>query len=209
MKANYSTHLHTVRAMLLTAFIFFMLPQLKAQTIFKISPGPEVSIKVLGTSNIHDWVMASTAIESSCEFKFDGGKLTAIQLFNLAVPATSLKSEHSSMDSRTYKAINADKFPKIMYKLISTVITPVDKNKYLVKTKGDLTISGVTQAIAMDVTVVVNADHSLTCTGTEKIKLTDYKIDPPSFMLGAMKVYNDLTIQFNLNYTNNTIAKTN
>jgi hypothetical protein len=52
----------------------------------------------------------------------------------------------------------------------------------------------------MDVTAVVNADNTITCSGSKKIQLTDYGIKPPTFMLGAMKVYNDLTIQFNLIY---------
>ena len=35
---------------------------------------------------------------------------------------------------------------------------------------------------------------------SKKIKLTDYKIDPPSYLLGAMKVANELTIQYNLTF---------
>ena len=104
----------------------------------------------------------------------------------------------------------ADQFPKILYKLNSAVITTVQKNKYLIKTTGDLTIAGTTQTITMNVTAVVNADNTLSCTGTEKLKLTDFKINPPSFMLGAMKVKDDLTIQFNLMYKSNLlITKTN
>lgn len=53
----------------------------------------------------------------------------------------------------------------------------------------------------MKVMVTVNSDRSITCHGTEKLILTDYGIDPPSFMLGAMKVGNNLSIQFDLNYT--------
>jgi len=202
MKATYFNSRNTVKAMFITAMIIFLsIPQfLKAQVIYKISTGPEVVIKVLGTSNVHDWTIASTAMESQGEFKFDGEKLAGLSGFSFSTEAKSLKSEHSGMDTRTYKAIKADQYPKIVYKLSSAVVTPVSKNKYLIKTKGDLTIAGATQAITMDVTAVVNADNSITCTGSEKIKLTDYKIDPPSFMLGAMKVYDDLTIQFNLVY---------
>ncbi|MBW4891014.1 YceI family protein [Mucilaginibacter sp. HMF5004] len=201
MKANYLTHRNTVRVMLITAItILFALPSLKAQTLYKLSPGPDVSIKVLGTSNVHDWTMASTGIDSKGEFKFDNGILTGLQSFNLSIDVKTLKSEHSSMDSRTYKAINANQYPKITYKLNSAVVTLIEKNKYLIKAKGELTIAGATQGVTLDVTAVVNADNSITCTGTEKLKLTDYKITPPSFMLGTMKVYNDLSIKYNLNY---------
>lgn len=188
--------------MMVIAISFLALPQmLKAQAAYKVVPGKDAVIKVLGSSNVHDWVMTANGIESQGEFKFDGQEqLQGLNNFSLIVTAKSLKSEHTAMDDRTYKAINADKYPKITYKLISATVTKIEKGKYLIKAKGDLTISGAAQTIVMDVTAVVNPDNSITCTGSEKIKLTDYKIDPPSFMLGAMKVKNDLTIQFNLLY---------
>jgi polyisoprenoid-binding protein YceI len=84
--------------------------------------------------------------------------------------------------------------------LLSATVSGVTKDKFLIATKGELTIAGVTQTISMDVNALLNTDNSITCSGSEKIKLTDYGIKPPTFMLGAMKVYNDLTIQFNLIY---------
>ena len=177
---------------------------LKAQTSYKLANGPDVSIKVLGSSNIHDWVMTSTAMESQGEFTFEGATLSALHSFKFSLAFTSLKSDHTSMDNRTYKSVNAKKYPTISYKLISAQVSATEKNKYLLKTKGELTIGGVTQPITMDVTAVVNEDKTITCTGSEKIKLTNYSIKPPSFMLGAMKVYDDLTIQFDLAYKNQT-----
>lgn len=199
MKAK-SNYLDTARAMLITAFIILLaIPQFtRAQTIYKTGLG--TNIKVAGTSNVHDWTMTATGIDSKGEFKIENGALVSLQAFTLSVDVKTLKSEHSSMDSRTYKAIDADKYPRITYKLNSAVVTTVSKGKYLIKTKGELTIAGATQAIAMDVNAVLNADNTITCIGSEKVKLTDYKITPPSFMLGAMKVYNDLTILFTLNY---------
>lgn len=202
MKTNYFTSRNTMKTMFITAIIFLAITHVKAQTIYKTSPGPTESIKVLGTSNVHDWTMTSTGVTSRGSFKFEGEHLAALRDFSLSVDVKTLKSDHSSMDNRTYKTINADQYPKIIYKLNSAIVTLVSKNKYLIKTTGDLTIAGATQIITMDVTALVDIDNSITCTGTEKIKLTDYKITPPTFMLGAMKVYNDLDIQFNLVYKN-------
>jgi polyisoprenoid-binding protein YceI len=175
-----------------------------AQNSYKLVNSPDVSIKVLGSSNVHDWVMTSTVMESQGEFTFEGAALSALHSFKFSLVFTSLKSEHTSMDNRTYKSVNAKKYPTISYKLTSAQVTTTEKNKYLVKTKGELTIAGVTQPIIVDVTALLNADKTITCTGSEKIKLTDYSIKPPSFMLGAMKVANDLTIEFNLVYKNQT-----
>lgn len=198
---------HLNRKIVAAAIIFVMViaggifQNAAAQTSYKLTSGKDASIKVLGTSNVHDWVLTSTAIESQGEFKIDGDdQLRGLSSFTLSLNAKSLKSEHESMDNRTYKTMKADQYPKITYKLTSATITPIQKNKYTIKATGELTIAGVTQTIVMTINAVTNADNTITCTGSEALKLTDYKIDPPSFMLGAMKVKNDLTIQFNLTY---------
>ncbi len=212
MKAKKIINRITVSSIIMAVIIVFLtIPQpLKAQTNYKLSTGPDVVIKVLGSSNIHDWTMTATGIESQGDFKFEGSQLRTLNSFSFSVGAKSLKSEHESMDNRTYKTINADKFPKIIYKLNSAVVSQVQKNKYAIKATGDLTISGATQTIVLNVTAIVNSDNTITCTGSQKIQLTDYKIDPPTFMLGAMKVKNDLTIQFNLVYkSNQLLSKTN
>jgi polyisoprenoid-binding protein YceI len=181
-----------------------------AQSTYRLTPGKEVSIKVLGTSNVHDWVLTSIAMDSQGEFKMDDDQLKGLSGFTFSLNAKSLKSEHESMDARTYKTMRADQYPRITYKLSSAVITQIQKNKYSLKATGDLSIAGVSQTIVLMITATINPDNSISCSGSQNIKLTDYKIDPPSFMLGAMKVKNDLTIQFNLTYKNNQLlTKTN
>ncbi|MDB5130827.1 MAG: yceI [Mucilaginibacter sp.] len=181
-----------------------LIPQpLLAQNTYRLSPGKDAAITVLGSSNVHDWTMTASTMESRGEFNFEGGTLRSLLAFNFSVDAKSLKSDHESMDTRTYKTIKADQYPKITYKLTHAVITAMQKNKYSIRTTGELRIAGATQTIVILVSAVVNPDNSISCSGSQKIKLTDFNIDPPSFMLGAMKVKNDLTIQFNLIYKNN------
>ena len=104
------------------------------------------------------------------------------------------------MDNRTYKTIKADAYPKITFKLIAATITPLRKTMFLIKATGTLTIAGTAKTVTMQVNGTVNDDRSITCSGQQKIKLTDFNIQPPSFMMGAMKVGDDLTIQYGLNF---------
>jgi polyisoprenoid-binding protein YceI len=193
----------------IAVLVFILSPMgIMAQSVYKIAPANDVFVKVLGTSNIHDWTMTSTGIESQGVFKFNAkDELVGLSSFGFTVQSKSLKSGKSSMDSRTYKSILADEFPKIVFQLKTAAINQVSANKFQIQATGNLNIAGATQAITLNVTAIVNPDHSITCTGTEKLKLTDYKIDPPSFMLGAMKVGNDLTIKFDLNYNKTASAK--
>ncbi|TKC12390.1 YceI family protein [Pedobacter polaris] len=192
------------------AVLFIMLSPMgiMAQSVYKLAPGKNNNIKVAGTSNVHDWTMTAKDIESTGAFKFNSrDELIDVTSLKFTVVAKSLKSDKSSMDTRTYKSIKADEFPKISYQLTYATVTMIQANKYAIQTTGILTIAGKTQTISMKVMALVNADRSISCHGTEKLMLTDYGIQPPSFMLGAMKVGNNLTISFNIDYTNAATAK--
>ena len=199
MKINQSIQLGWNKLKISILLLMLSPMAVMAQGSYKLNTG---SLKVSGTSNVHDWTMTSTGIESQGAFKFNSqDELTGLSNFSFTVMAKSLKSGKSSMDGRTYKSIKADEFPKVSYQLKSAVVTKLGDNKYKIATTGNLTIAGVAQSISMTVTAVVDTNKSITCHGTEKLKLTDYQIDPPSFMLGAMKVGNDLVIQFDLTYS--------
>jgi polyisoprenoid-binding protein YceI len=198
-----STTLKYFSALIVTPLLFGT--QLQAQDTYKLSGSKENVVKVSGTSNVHDWAM--TAENPTCEANF--GPLTGTEnvpknltSLSFSVNAKSLKSEHSSMDNRTYKVIKADDFPKISFKLTSAVITPVSKGKFTVKGTGTLTIAGVAKTVTLLANGTVKADENIACTGTQKLKLTDYSIQPPSFMLGAMKVGDELSITYTLNFKN-------
>ena len=186
------------------ALVMFMLsPQvIMAQTPYQLAAAKSNTIKVEGTSNVHDWTMTAKDVGSSGTFKFNTrNELTDISSLKFSVVAKSLKSEKTSMDGRTYKSMKADQFPKVTYQLTAATVTMIQDNKYAIQTTGLLSIAGKTQTISMKVMALVNADRSISCHGTQKLMLTDYGIEPPSFMLGAMKVGNDLQIRFDLTYT--------
>jgi polyisoprenoid-binding protein YceI len=145
--------------------------------------------------------MEAKNVTCSAKFNFLPGNdnlpksLTAL---SLSVPVKNLKSGESSMDSRAYTALKAKTYNDIVFVLTSATIAPGQKDHFLIKSTGNLSIAGVTNAVAMDVNCQVSADGLITCSGTEKLKMTDYQIKPPSFMLGALKTGNDLTINFTL-----------
>ena len=110
-----------------------------------------------------------------------------------------LKSESELMDSRTYSTLKADKHQKINFKLVSADVTQ-QGGQYLIKATGNLTIAGVTKSVVLMANGVMNNDKLITVTGSKKIKMSEWQIKPPSFMFGAMKVGDEVTIDFNLKF---------
>jgi polyisoprenoid-binding protein YceI len=146
---------------------------------------------IAGTSTMHDWTMTSSVATYNATFEVnaDGtpAKLTQV---TMTLPAESLKSKEKAMDKNAYKSLNTDKFKDITFQLTSSKI-----NGKTINCNGNLTISGTTKPVDVDVTYEVKSG-TLVCKGSKKIKMTEFKVVPPSFMFGTIKTGDDITINF-------------
>lgn len=176
-------------------FLTFITSITQAQT--KQSTG-SVKLVILGTSNVHDWDMKSDQGYCSSQFDVIAGKLKGISYINFTVPAESLKSFNTNMDKNAYKALNTDKYNNISFTASSIHIKPHGATGYLFSAKGKLTISSVTKDVVITATGNMNADKSISYSGAYKIKMTDYNVEPPAIMMGAVKSDDLVTVKFDL-----------
>ena len=192
-----SSPAYTIGIWVLTFFLLVFAGSIRAQEVYNAS---DPNIKVLGTSNLHNWSMETKEISCSARFGFasDGSLPQFLTALELSIPVHNLKSGESSMDSRAYNAMKADKFGMITFSSASAVIVPGQRNQFQIKSTGSLKIAGATQPVTLIVACQVNADGSIVCKGSQQIKMTDYQIKPPSFMLGALKTGDELTINFSM-----------
>lgn len=159
----------------------------------------DLNLLVSGTSTLHDWDMKAAKGEVNAVFTFDAkGQITGLSSLTVSVPAEALKSEHSGMDKNAYKALKTSSFANITFVLSSATVTPIDANAVTVKATGKLTVAGFTKEVVIVSVCKVNADKSITVSGSQKISMNDYKVEPPTFMFGAVKTGNDITLKFSL-----------
>lgn len=146
---------------------------------------------IAGTSTMHDWTMTSqgATYSASIEVNADGtpSKFTSV---TVTLPAESLKSHEKAMDKNAYKSLNTDKYKDITFQLTSSKIAGKT-----ITCNGNLTIAGTTKAIDVDVTYEVK-NSTLVCKGSKKLKMTEFKVEPPTFMFGAIKTGDDITVTF-------------
>lgn len=148
-------------------------------------------VKVTGTSNIHDWNMTATNFTCEADFKAKNGVLNDLNSLSFTLPVVNLKGKENLLNTRAHKALKADTYSKIAFKLTkATVVSP----QKIINAIGNLTIAGVTNQVTLKVAYIVNADESITCRGTEIVNMSNYKIKAPSFMMGALKVGDKVTI---------------
>lgn len=201
MKTNFSNKISSFRKMLIPVALFAA-TILSTENVQAQSGVRSSDIKVTGTSNLHDWKMKaqSTTVNAKFDLKPGTNQLADISALSFSMPVKGLKSDENLMDTRAYSTLKADKHDKIAFNMSSAVITPQANNQYVVKATGTLTISGVSKPVTLVANGVVNPDKTITITGAQKIKMSEFGVKPPSFMLGALKVGDQVTVEYNLKF---------
>jgi polyisoprenoid-binding protein YceI len=65
-----------------------------------------------------------------------------------------------------------------------------------IKTRGRLTIAGMTRDIAMQVNGTPEPDGAYVLTGQLPIRMSGYRIKPPTPMMGTIRTGNEVTVTF-------------
>jgi polyisoprenoid-binding protein YceI len=173
-----------------------------SQSTYNVKETKDSDIKLLGTSSLHDWEMDARSSTGEAQFIFNENNksdLISIKSLSFALKVVDLKSDSKGLDKNAYEALKSDTYKDIRYQLTSSTISP-EKGGYLIKSNGNLTIAGVTKEITMDVHGEVNEDGTITSKGSYKLNMTDYNVKPPSFMWGAMKTGDAITLNFKVVY---------
>lgn len=192
MKTNY-------KLILVYVLCFFTSSAISAQK-FKLDLDNSAVI-VNGTSNLHDWHITSKTFRGT--ISFDDLSSNQIKALSISVPSETLKSGKKGMDKNTYKALNTDDFKNITFKLNKvTKIESKDDNKNIVYALGDLTIAGNTNTISIDFEMETYSNRII-ISGEKRIKMTDFKVEPPSALFGTITTGDEICIKFKSTFNKN------
>ena len=158
-----------------------------------------------GTSTLHDYSSKATKIVGtiemdslSAEMKFKNME-SVLSKAEIIIPIKSMHSESEKMDNNMYEALKADDHPEILYKFMQdSIISDSNKDSLILKAIGKLTVAGKENTTEMKVTLTKNNDGSIRVTGAKELFMTDFGVDPPSFMLGVLKTNNRVIVKFDL-----------
>ncbi|MBL7860444.1 MAG: YceI family protein [Cyclobacteriaceae bacterium] len=174
------------------AVSLMLLSMLSLAQSYSLSGSPVITIA--GTSTMHDWTMTSN--EATCQATFEtdaSGNPTKISSLVINIQAESLKSGKGAMDKNAYNALKTDK-----NKLITFQISAAQINGKTVSSNGNLTIAGTSKPTEVSATFEVLGDKSVQFKGSKKMKMSDYKVEPPTFMFGSIKTGDEITITYEL-----------
>ena len=152
-----------------------------------------VKATVKGTSSVHDW--ESTITKVNCNSP--AGSKEEMNDLVVKIPVKGIKGkEGKKMDEKTYEAFKAEQFPFITYSF-QEIQVAIDNNRNVkLDTNGTLNMAGVSKPISMFGTgkVLDNGDYQIAV--SRKIKMTDFNIEPPTMVLGTIKVGDEISVVF-------------
>ncbi|MBC8883442.1 YceI family protein [Flavobacterium piscinae] len=152
-------------------------------------------LKISGTSSLHDWDMVSEIATGKLTGTVEGNKLTTITSLVVEMPAESIKSGKGGMDKNAYKALKTNQYKTVKFDLKAA-------SKHTDGTwnfSGTFTISGVSKSVTIKIKESIIGGQTV-FEGSYSFKLTDYKITPPTALMGTVKTGDDVKISFTLKF---------
>jgi polyisoprenoid-binding protein YceI len=158
-------------------------------------------VSIDGTSNIHAYTASTTDVrvtaidiggspgDDRLAYVLQPGALKA---FEVVIPAASLKSDKSDLDKNMHKALKAQQFAEIKFRLRSLEAAGAGHRGV-----GTLTIAGVEKDVVLNLQVE-RKGAALAVTGGTDLLMTDYGIAPPKAMLGMLKTNPKVQIKIEL-----------
>lgn len=172
----------------------------QAQDAAEYAVQPDSKLWIDGTSNKSDFTVNAAEVKGTFGIA-SSGENTSVTSGTISVESAKLEGGKSTiMDRLMHDALQVKEHPTITYVLTSAEIgdTSSDDGSVTLKTKGKLTLTGTTKDIEMDVKGSHSADGSIRFRGSYPLKMSDYGMEPPTAMFGALRTADDVTVHFDV-----------
>ncbi len=157
------------------------------------------SIVITGTSTLHDWEIKAAIDESALllDLAQDESGPEIVQMA-VTVPVRSMQSGKAGMDKNTYKALNADQFPRIMFNAIDRVSAQEgsEANGWRYTVSGRLSVMGENTPLSVPFLLEQTPDGGVLITGHTVFLMSDTGVTPPRAALGAIRTGDRIVVTF-------------
>ncbi|HVV50246.1 MAG TPA: YceI family protein [Polyangia bacterium] len=122
-----------------------------------------------------------------------------VKSFDLVAPVEKLTSGDSGLDKNMWKALKSAEFKTIRFRADNFQILPADVRgaTFRLAMRGALTVAGVTRPVAIEADGF-GAPGGVRIAGSTSLRMTDYAVKPPTFMLGAIRTANEVVVKFDM-----------
>lgn len=165
---------------------------------------PDSKISVDGTSNnTPEWTVYATELSGEVTLAAGAEGVAAdpgVESVRLVVPMQMIKSNKSSLMDRTmYKAMLVNQHPEVTFELtgVESVTADTDSSATL-EVAGSLTLGPATNEVSFPVSATLRSDGIVAFAGSHSLLLSDYGLQAPTAMFGALRTGDEVTVRAEL-----------
>jgi polyisoprenoid-binding protein YceI len=138
---------------------------------------------------LHDWEGTSKSVKGVIVVD---NKTKEITQTAIAIKVSTFDSQNANRDSHMMEATDAIKFPNVTFASTSFQKDPQGQETVT----GNLSFHGISHSITVPIVEKTDSNGEMEVTGKFDVKMTDYKIDPPSLL--GMPAKDDIKLNFDL-----------
>lgn len=164
---------------------------------------PEGTVTVAGDSNVRSWTCGTGTLQGSLGV-VEGAALAldglgqAVRTLDVRIPVAGLDCRNGTMNDHMWKALRRETHPEIHYRMTGYSVTPAGPESAVVDVRGELTLAGSTRPHALTLIATPLDEGGIRVQGNSAIDMTDFGVEPPRAMLGALRVREDVVVTLDL-----------
>jgi hypothetical protein len=187
----------------LSLFITLFCFTLTAQKGMEIQILDNSQLFIEGKSNINKFACHCTQNFPTAKIQYNSTPSKGTAHFNkteMKITTSELDCGKKAINKDLLKTLKADEYPNIILELCSLKFMEGahDDEWQEVKAETFLTIAGTTRTMNMMVKAKQLGQGTFKIKSSEELKLTDFGIDPPTALLGLVKVKDEMTLHLDL-----------
>jgi hypothetical protein len=188
----------------------------------RLVSGAPSKLVLQGSSNVATWRCSGTTLDGAMEVaaplqhinniidRIEDGKVALLTAatakfpqptFQLTVPVHTLRCGNRRMERDMYQALRSEQHPTIEFRfaeLIGGVNHDIDGGSYHAKIAGVLSLAGAKRNVTIDVEAERITPNRFRLRARLPLRMTDFRIAPPTALFGMVKAKDELTVQFDL-----------
>lgn len=160
---------------------------------------------IYGSSNVTDWEAKVKTINGEVEVSRPDGadwsnaEASWFKRVEISMPVADIDADSRRMNSNMHDYLKINNHPVITYRMKEALELVVSNNPGAILTAGGiLTVGGVSHEFQHDVKISQGSNGRLIISGSKELKMSDFDIKPPTAMLGSIRAYDEMNIEFNL-----------
>ena len=197
-------------------------PALAAANTTQLVAGTPSKLVLQGSSNVAPWRCSGTTLDSQMEVaaplarindiidRIEDGNIAQLTAsnasfpqptFRLIVPVSALRCGNRQMERDMYKALRSDAYPSIEFRfteLSGGINHDIDGGRYRAKISGVLSLAGAQRNVSIAVEAQRFARDRFRLRAELPLRMTDFRITPPTALFGIVKAKDDLVVHFDL-----------